>query len=424
MKHQEESKRQLTLDLTGAPMQVDRPEQYRKNMAETEVRLQSGKEEFTGWVTLPFQYDRKELEQVLAAAEEIKSKCNTLIVIGIGGSYLGARACIHALQDPKEVRAGKVPEILFAGNNISGTYHAELLDHIAEKEVCLCVISKSGTTAEPSIAFAILKEALYQKYGKEEARKRIYAITDRSKGILRQEADQEGYTTFIVPDDIGGRYSVLSPVGLLPIAAAGIEVRAMLAGAASLPYQADSENLTHDYALARYLLSESGKTIEIFEYYEPGLQYFAEWLKQLFGESEGKEGKGIFPASLQFSADLHSMGQFLQDGNQIFFETVMHVTKPPRDLVVPNTAEAWLAGKSMNQVNEAAVLGVINAHKKAHVPIIKIDIPELTAYYVGQMIYFFEKTCALTANLMGVNPFDQPGVEFYKAEMRQVLQSN
>ena len=402
--------------------------------------LCSGSQDFTGWATLPFDYDKAEFDAVLAAAEDIKSKCELLVVIGIGGSYLGARAAIEALGSGAGCGLGAAGDsasgaggvrVMFAGNNISGTYHSEVLRAVQQYETCLCVISKSGTTTEPSIAFAVLKDALVQKYGADEAKSRIYAITDKEKGVLREEADREGYVTFVVPDNIGGRYSVLTPVGLLPIAAAGIDIKKMMEGAAAVAGGADggecagaapaSLDAISDYAIARYLLMQSGKAIEVFEYYEPQLQYFAEWLKQLFGESEGKEGRGLFPASLSFSADLHSMGQFLQEGNQIFFETVLNVEQPDSDIIVPASAGELLAGKSMNAVNQAAVNGVMAAHRNAGIPIVKIDIPALTPYYFGQMIYFFEMTCAITGTLMGVDPFNQPGVESYKAEMKKEL---
>ena len=380
-------------------------------------RLWDGSDDFTGWVKLPMNYDKNELEDILLTANKIQDQCELLIVIGIGGSYLGAKAALEALP----VYSGKYPHVKFAGINISGTYHQGLLDEMKNKETCLLVISKSGTTTEPSIAFAILKDALINKYGKDEASKRIYAITDANKGVLREEVKKEGYKSFVVPDDIGGRYSVLTAVGLLPIAAAGIDVKEMLAGAEAMMSSPAWDKGASDYACNRFLLMEGGKSIEVLEYYEPQLIFFAEWLKQLFGESEGKGGRGLFPASLNFSADLHSMGQFLQDGNQIFFETVLNIVKPDRDIVVPASAGGLIAGKSMNDVNQAAVNGVIAAHKKAGIPIIKIDIPEMTPYYFGQMVYFFEMTSAITGLMMGVNPFDQPGVESYKEEMRKEL---
>lgn len=410
----------LKLDLSRSLLGPQTITASQAELENAKNRLWSGKERFTGWVNLPFAYDKKELKEILAAAEKIRNQCEVLIVIGIGGSYLGAQAAISALRTGKE----SAPEIYFAGQNLSGTYHKELLEKIEGKELCLCVISKSGTTTESSVAFSILKDELYKKYGREEAAKRIYAITDAEKGILREETSREGYVSFVVPDDIGGRYSILTAVGLLPIAAAGIDVVAMLKGAESAAEASKKEKADASLlAATRISLLNSGKTVEIFEYYEPKLQFFAEWLKQLFGESEGKDGKGIFPAALQFSTDLHSMGQFLQDGNQIFFETVLNVLNPPGDLIVPESAGELLAGRSMNAINQAAVEGVIAAHEATGVPIIKLDIPELTPHCFGQMVYFFETACALSGYLNGVDPFDQPGVESYKSEMRKVLKS-
>ena len=407
----------IRVDVSMAGIGKPEIEKTRDKAQSARDRLWDGKDDFTGWVKLPLSYDKDELEDILNTALKIQDQCELLIVIGIGGSYLGARAAVEALP----VYSGRYPKIRFAGNNISGTYHTELLSEMQSKETCLCVISKSGTTTEPSIAFAVLKDALISKYGKKEASNRIYAITDANKGILREEASREGYKSFVVPDDIGGRYSVLTAVGLLPIAAAGIDVRTMLDGALAMASSPKWDADAVDYAVCRFLLMESGKSIEVFEYYEPQLQYFAEWLKQLFGESEGKGGRGLFPASLSFSADLHSMGQFLQEGSRVFFETVLNIEKPDKDITVPESAGSLLAGKSMNSVNKAAVNGVIAAHKKAGIPIIKIDIPETSPYYFGQMVYFFEMTCAITATMMGVNPFDQPGVESYKEEMRREL---
>ncbi|MDD2190287.1 MAG: glucose-6-phosphate isomerase [Eubacteriales bacterium] len=421
----------IKLDLSRSQIISQDLNAFSEELAALKKKLWSGEEDFTGWVKLPYEYNKNELKRILATAEKIRKQCLVLVVIGIGGSYLGARAVISALADG----ADSAPEICYAGQNLSGTYHKELLKKIRDKEFCLCVISKSGTTTEPSVAFSILKDELYKKYGREEAAKRIYAITDAEKGVLRQEADREGYESFVVPDDIGGRYSVLTAVGLLPIAAAGIDIEKLLLGAESIADKTspvieedgEAKTLQTDeaalLAAARVSLLNRGKTVEVYEYYEPKLQYFTEWLKQLFGESEGKDGKGIFPASLQFSTDLHSMGQFLQDGNQIFFETVLDVSNPPGDLIVPESAGELLAGMSMNAVNQAAVQGVIAAHEEAGIPIIKLDIPELTPYCFGQLIYFFETSCALSGYLMGVNPFDQPGVESYKAEMKKVLKN-
>jgi glucose-6-phosphate isomerase len=350
------------------------------------------------------------------------------VVIGIGGSYLGARAAVEIFGAADEAgsenaaRDGgkKAPEILFAGQNISGTYHASLLNSIKNREVCLCVVSKSGTTAEPNIAFSVLKSFLIEKYGPEEARKRIYAITDPTGGSLRAEAAEQGYETFEIPADIGGRYSVLTAVGLFPMAVAGVDIGRVLSGAGRAVSEG-SIKAAKKYAAARKALFDGGKAIEVIEHYEPALFYFAEWLKQLFGESEGKNGTGLFPAALSFSADLHSMGQFLQEGRQIFFETVLNVVSPPGDLTAPRSADPLLAGRSMNAVNRAAMEGVIAAHRAADIPIIRIDVPDLSPESFGLMVFFFELSCAFTAYLMDVNPFDQPGVEQYKKEMKRIL---
>lgn len=416
----------LKIDITKTGVSKEDIAGYAEDIEQAMEKLWSGKEDMTGWVNLPMKIDREEVERILNTAMIIQEQCRELIVIGIGGSYLGTRAAVQALVGFDEVYGTGIPSshyptVKFAGNTMSAVYLRKLLEDIRTKEVSLCVISKSGTTTEPSIAFGVLKEALINKYGKEAASKRIYAITDASKGILREEAEKEGYESFVVPDDIGGRYSVLTPVGLLPMAVAGIDIKAMLAGAEAMATSPSWDFDATDYAAARYALLQSGKDIEIFEYYEPQLEFFAEWLKQLFGESEGKNGKGLYPDSLRFSSDLHSMGQFLQEGHQIFFETVLNVEKPSRDIIISESAGELLAGKSMNQVNKAAMEGVIAAHEAVGIPVVKIDIPELNAFYFGQMIYFFETTCAITAYLMGVNPFNQPGVEQYKAEMKRRL---
>lgn len=376
-------------------------------------KLWSGKEDFTGWVKLPMEYDKQELESLLAVSDSIRLQCELLIVIGIGGSYLGAKAAIDAL--PKEPGA---PEVKFAGTNLSAAYHVELLDEMRRKEVCLCVISKSGTTVETAAAFSIFKQELIRTYGESEAKKRIYVITDPEKGALREEVEREGYISFSVPSDIGGRYSVLTPVGLLPIAAAGADVKALLDGAAAMALSADWDFNAKDYAIARYLLLQKGKVVEGIQHYEPRLKAFVSWIKQLYGESEGKNGTGLFPSGLELTTDLHSIGQFLQQGSQVFFETVLNVLESDVDLTIPSGP---LAGKTLNQLNRAAVKGVIEAHSSAQIPMIRIDIPKLDAFYLGQLIYFFETTCALTAMLMGVNPFNQPGVEAYKKEMKKEI---
>lgn len=401
------------MDLSKSGLMKEAIQQKKPQINAALERLWSGKEAFTGWVKLPLHYDKNELERILNVSDIIRQQCELLIVIGIGGSYLGAKAAIDALE--KEPNA---PEVKFAGINLSAVYHARLLEEMAAKEVCLCVISKSGTTVETTASFNIFREELIKKYGKEEAIKRIYAITDAKNGALRQEADREGYTSFVIPSDIGGRYSVLTPVGLLPIAAAGADIRGLLKGAEVMAASPDWDFDGPDYAAARYLLLQSGKSVEVIQHYEPNLKYFVEWIKQLYGESEGKEGTGLFPAGLELTADLHSMGQFLQQGSPIFFETVLNVLQSPVDLTVP---EGPLKGKTMTRLNQAAMKGVIEAHSSAGTPVIRIDIPRLDAFYYGQLIYFFETTCAITAMLMGVNPFDQPGVEAYKKEMKKEI---
>lgn len=412
------------------------PEGLDARIKEAASSLFAQKMDFTGWTDLPEKWLKGEaFAEIQKTADEIRKKAKLLIVIGIGGSYLGAKAVIEALAPEKMLghpaADGRDTQIAFAGCNLSSAYHKVLLNAVKTMDTEICVISKSGTTTEPALAFALFKEALIKKYGRAEAMKRIVAITDEKKGTLREEADREGYKTFIVPDDVGGRYSVLTPVGLLPIAAAGIDIRRLLKGALEMKESIQSKPGTSGplaYAGARYRLStEKGgtgvwpKTTEIFEYYEPRLAYFAEWLKQLFGESEGKEGLGIFPASLSFSADLHSMGQFLQEGRQIFFETVLDVREPGTDLLAPMGAGPLLEGRSMNQVERAATDGVIRAHEAAGVPVIRVSLPDFSPNVMGQMIYFFEMNCAVTALLSGVNPFDQPGVEAYKAEMKAGL---
>ncbi|MDR1572736.1 MAG: glucose-6-phosphate isomerase [Clostridiales Family XIII bacterium] len=413
-----DAKKVLTLELLGCPAA---PSGVFERIARIHEGLASGKEAFTGWIGLPQREESEETTRIAAAAARIKAQCDALVVIGIGGSYLGARAALDICG--KYHAAQGAPAILFAGLNISGAYHAELLDDLKDKEFCLCVISKSGTTTEPNIAFAILKDLLVGRYGKAEAAKRIYAITDPTGGTLRAETEAEGYESFVIPPDVGGRYSVLSPVGLLPMAAAGIDIGEVLAGARRAA-EDDLRELAARLAAARKALLDGGKTVEIFEHYEPALFYFAEWLKQLCGESEGKNGTGLFPAALSFSTDLHSLGQFLQEGNQIFFETLLDVIEPARDLTVPAGADPLLAGKSMNAVNRAATEGVIAAHRAAGIPIARVGVPDLSPYSFGQLVYFFELTCAYTGRLMGVDPFDQPGVEQYKREMKRLLVHN
>ncbi|MDR1571531.1 MAG: glucose-6-phosphate isomerase [Clostridiales Family XIII bacterium] len=407
-----EAERGIELEFLGCPEAQDGCAERLEAVYEG---LISGREGFTGWAALPERADGPSVARVLEAAARIRSQSEALVVIGIGGSYLGARAALELLG-----RRGRGPELLFAGQNISGTYHADLLDAVSGKELSVCVVSKSGTTTEPSIAFAVFRDLLHERYGREGAAGRIYAITDPSSGTLRAEADAEGYTSFEIPPDIGGRYSVLTPVGLLPMAVAGIDIAEALAGA-RLAASPALRSLAGRMAGVRKALMDSGKSVEVFEQYEPSMFFFTEWMKQLFGESEGKEGKGLFPAGLSFSTDLHSMGQFLQEGSQIFFETLLDVKRPPRDLAVPAGAGPLLAGKSMNEVNRAALEGVVAAHRAAGVPIIRVGVPDVSPHSFGQMVFFFQLVCAFTGRLMGVDPFNQPGVERYKSEMKRLL---
>ena len=390
--------------------------------------------DFLGWIDLPVNYDKDEFERIKKSAEKIRSDSEVLIVIGIGGSYLGARAAIemltnnfhNALDNDKR----KAPKIFYVGNNISSTYMAELLQAIEGKDVSLNIISKSGTTTEPAIAFRILKSYVEKKYGVEEARKRIYATTDKAKGALKTLADSEGYETFVVPDDVGGRFSVLTAVGLLPIAAAGINIDEMMKGAADAreAYSNPSikENDAYKYAAVRNALYNKGKVIEVLVNYEPSLHYFNEWWKQLYGESEGKDNKGLFPAAVDFTTDLHSMGQYIQEGRRVLFETVINVEKPKYEINIEKDADDldglnFLAGKTMDFVNKQAFQGTLLAHNDGGVPNMVVNVPEISAYYFGYMVYFFEKACGISGYLLGVNPFDQPGVEAYKKNMFALL---
>ena len=390
--------------------------------------------DFLGWVDLPNNYDKEEFARIKKAAEKIKSDSDVLVVIGIGGSYLGARAAIeclgHSFRNNLNKEERKTPEIYFAGNNISSTYLIDLLDVIKDKDVSLNVISKSGTTTEPAIAFRVLKEFLENKYGKDEAAKRIYATTDAKKGALKQVSDEEGYETFVIPDDVGGRFSVLTPVGLLPIAVAGIDIDAIMTGANDARVDFSNSNLDendcYQYAVVRNILHRKGKDIELLVNYEPNLHYVSEWWKQLYGESEGKDQKGLFPASVDFSTDLHSMGQYVQDGKRILFETVLNVEKPRRVLNLKEEANDldglnYLSGKTLDFVNEKAFQGTLLAHTDGQVPNLLINIPTLDEYNFGYLVYFFEKACGISGYLLGVNPFNQPGVEAYKKNMFALL---
>ncbi|WP_025027340.1 glucose-6-phosphate isomerase [Caldalkalibacillus mannanilyticus] len=390
--------------------------------------------DYLGWVDLPQNYDREEFARIQQAAARITEQSEALVVVGIGGSYLGAKAAIDMLthtfynQLPKEQR--KTPEIYFVGQNISSTYLKHLLDVLENKDFSVNVISKSGTTTEPAIAFRIFRDLLEKKYGEEGAKSRIYATTDAQKGALKQLATEKGYETFVVPDDVGGRYSVLTAVGLLPIAVAGINIEEMMAGAleAQEKYANPSleENSCYQYAAVRNALYKKGKTIELMVNYEPSLHFFSEWWKQLFGESEGKDQKGIFPAAVDFSTDLHSMGQYVQDGLRILFETVIQVEKSQEEIIIEEEKQNldglnFLVGKTMDFVNKKAFEGTLLAHTDGGVPNLVVTVPELTPHTFGHMVYFFEKACGISGYLLGVNPFDQPGVEAYKKNMFALL---
>ncbi len=390
--------------------------------------------DFLGWINLPVDYDKEEFERIEKAAAKIREDSEVLIVIGIGGSYLGARAANEFLNHsfynnlPKEER--KAPEIYYAGNSISGTYLAHLLDIVGDRDFSVNVISKSGTTTEPAIAFRVFKELAEKKYGKEEAAKRIYATTDRAKGALKNLADAEGYESFVVPDNVGGRFSVLTAVGLLPIAASGVDIRALMQGAADMREYAlnapTDENDAVMYAVIRNVLRESGKTVELTSNYEPCFHYVAEWWKQLFGESEGKDRKGLFPASVDFTTDLHSMGQYVQDGVRLMFETVVDI-EGSKETITLGKEEAdldglnYLAGKDMDFVNQAAMKGTLLAHTDGEVPNLLIHVKDQTAYTLGQLFYFYEFACGVSGYILGVNPFNQPGVESYKKNMFALL---
>jgi glucose-6-phosphate isomerase len=389
--------------------------------------------DFLGWVELPSSVEKSLLLRIMSEADRIIRKSRVIVVIGIGGSYLGARAVIDALKHPFNCisEGSKYPQIIYAGNNLSEDYHAELIALLDKKDYSVIVISKSGTTTEPAIAFRLIKAHLEKKYGQKNAKERIIAVTDKEKGALKKLAISEGYPTFDIPDDVGGRYSVLTPVGLLPIAAAGIDIEKLIDGAANMEKQLLAEstleiNPAFRYAAMRYALYKKGKTTEVLASYLPGLQYFSEWWKQLFGESEGKEGKGIFPASVSFTADLHSMGQYMQEGIRNIFETVISVENSKHELRIPSDNDNldglnFLAGKRLSEVNSMAELGTMLAHVDGQVPNIKISISKLDEENLGALIYFFEFACGLSGYLLGVNPFDQPGVEAYKNNMFALL---
>lgn len=409
--------------------------QSQVTLADKELREGTGAgNDFTGWIEWPEKYDKEEFDRIKAAARKIQSDSDVLVVIGIGGSYLGARAAIdflnHSFYNVQSQSDRKTPQIFFAGNSISSTYLSDLIEVIGDRDFSVNMISKSGTTTEPAIAFRVFKELLIKKYGKEEARKRIYSTTDKERGAAKHEADVEGYETFVIPDDIGGRFTVLTAVGLLPIAVSGADVDAIMQGAqdAQKEYSTPDlkENEAYQYAAVRNLLYRKGKVTEMLINYEPGLQYFSEWWKQLYGESEGKDQKGIFPASANFSTDLHSLGQYIQDGRRNIFETVIKVEQARKNVQIPSLDEdldglKYLEGKEIDYVNTKAFEGTLLAHTDGGVPNLLLTIPKMDEYTLGYMIYFFEIAVGISGYLNGVNPFDQPGVEAYKKNMFALL---
>ncbi|MBA4699926.1 MAG: glucose-6-phosphate isomerase [Ruminococcus sp.] len=390
--------------------------------------------DFLGWIDLPVDYDKEEFARIKKAAEQIRSDSKVLLVIGIGGSYLGARAAIdflgHSFANIVSEEIRKSPEIYYVGNSISSAYIKDLIDVVGDRDFSVNMISKSGTTTEPAIAFRVFKDILEKKYGKEGAAKRIYATTDKSRGALKNLATEEGYETFVVPDDVGGRFSVLTAVGLLPIAVSGADITKLMEGAQTARKEAlendFAENDALQYAAVRNILLRKGKTIEVLANYEPSLHYVSEWWKQLYGESEGKDQRGIFPASVDLTTDLHSMGQFIQDGNRILFETVLNVEASQSELIMneePVDLDGlnYLTGKTVDFINKSAMNGTILAHTDGNVPNLLVTIPEQTEFYLGQLFYFFEFAVGVSGYLLGVNPFNQPGVESYKKNMFALL---
>ncbi len=411
-------------------------EQMKAQAQQANELLHSGKgagSDFLGWVHLPSSIDDAQIAAIEAQAEKLRAKAEVVICIGIGGSYLGAKAVYEAMNNSFEFlrRKHENPTVLFAGQNISEDYTYELLDVVKDYSIAAIVISKSGTTTEPAIAFRIIKAEIEKRYGKEDAATRIVAVTDKARGALKTLATNEGYPTFVIPDDVGGRFSVLTPVGLLPLAVAGVDIKALVAGATAMEKATDAavpvdENISAQYAIVRNELYREGKKTEILGSYEPKLQYVGEWWKQLYGESEGKDGKGIFPASVTLTADLHSMGQYIQEGERTLFETIISVAESKHTVKVESDAENldglnYLAGKRISQINHMAELGVRLAHIDGGVPNIRVEIPTIYAESLGALIYFFEKACGISGYLLGVNPFNQPGVEAYKKNMFALL---
>jgi glucose-6-phosphate isomerase len=416
------------------PHEMDSMKKITLDAKELLLSREGAGNDFLGWIDLPVDYDKDEFARIKQAAARIQQDSEVLLVIGIGGSYLGARAAIeflrHGFYNNISREQRKTPEIYYVGNSISGSYLQGLIDVVGDRDFSVNIISKSGTTTEPAIAFRIFKKKLEEKYGKEEAAKRIYATTDKARGALKNLATEEGYESFVVPDNVGGRFSVLTAVGLLPIAVSGADIDALMEGAAAgrkAALEADfEENDALQYAAVRNILHNKGKAVEVLANYEPSLHYVSEWWKQLYGESEGKDQKGIFPASVDLTTDLHSMGQFIQDGARIMYETVLNVEKSRASVVIeeePVDLDGlnYLAGKDMDFVNKSAMNGTILAHTDGNVPNLKINIPEQNEFYLGQLFYFFEFACGVSGYISGVNPFDQPGVESYKKNMFALL---
>ena len=425
-----EDKVMLRVDLTHTGIEQE-IKQYADKVKELHkvIREKTGAgNDFLGWVDWPKEYDYEEVNAIIDASKKINEECDTLVVCGIGGSYLGAASAIEMLNG---LFSESKVKIIFMGNTFSSTYTAQVLKYLEDKEFAINVISKSGTTTETSIAFRLVKELAIKKYGKAKANSRVYATTDKARGALKNESNIEGYKTFVIPDDIGGRYSVLTAVGLLPIAVSGQDIREILAGAAQARLDFENDNLesnaAYQYAVARYVLNKKGYPVEMFVTYEPHFQKLGEWWKQLFGESEGKEGKGLLPDSVTYSTDLHSLGQFVQEGTKVLFETVFTVLKPQIDLEIPSDEANldglnYLAGKKMSFVNEKACEGTLAAHEiDGKVPNVLITMDSMNAFNYGYLVYFFEMSCAMSAYLLGINPFNQPGVEVYKKNMFKLL---
>lgn len=427
----------LKLNLENSEIEMEKIIEYSKEVKKIHKELHDKKDdedEFLGWLELPSKYNKKEFKKIKECAKKIQKDSDILLVIGIGGSYLGARAVIEALTNTfynmQEKGVRTTPQIIYVGNNLSPSYINDVIDLLSGKDFSINVISKSGTTTEPAIAFRIFRELIESKYGLEEARKRIYVTTDKKEGALKKLATKEKYETFVIPDNIGGRYSVLTPVGLLPIAVAGIDIDELMKGARFAQDKYNDNNIEYNeayqYAVARNLLYKDGKNIEILANYEPKMHYVTEWWKQLYGESEGKDKKGIFPSGADFTTDLHSLGQYIQEGRRNLFETVIRIERPYSDIYINSDEDDldglnYLMGKSLDYVNKKAMEGTIEAHVSGDVPNIMIVMQDLSEETIGQLIYFFELACAMSGKILGVNPFNQPGVEAYKKNMFRLL---